>query len=430
MFKSLKDKLKNALGKLTSGAKSAEKEAKEPAPKKEAAKPKEEPKPVEKKRAEPAKSVPKESKKPEAPKEPEKIIEEPTPTAPEEPEEAVKEPKPEPSEEPEPEKEKRKEEPVPAEEPEPVAPARTEEKEEKAEPEQEKPKKGGLFGRLTEKLTTVQLSEERFEELFWELELALLENNVALEVIEKIKSDLRDELTTGRTARGGVAERVQRRLRESLREVLEQPPFDLLDTTEKPVVIAAVGVNGSGKTTTLAKLGKYFEDHGKSVVLAACDTFRAAAIHQLEEHAKNLELPIIKQDYGADPAAVAYDAVHHAKAKGIDVVLIDTAGRLHSNTNLMDELKKVIRVSKPQHVLFVGEAVTGNDCVEQARTFAHELPVDGIILTKADVDEKGGAAVSVSYVTKLPIVLIGTGQSYEDLRPFDPEEVLDGLVPA
>lgn len=299
---------------------------------------------------------------------------------------------------------------------------------ETSEPEQEQKK--SFFSRVKEKVTTIQLSEEKFEELFWDVELALLENNVAVEVIEKIKKDLQEELTTGRAARGGLQERVERRMQETLTEVVSQQPIDLLQSAQKhrPLIICVVGVNGSGKTTTIGKLGKYFQNNDKSVVFAAADTFRAAAIQQLQEHANNLNIPCIAQSYGADPAAVAFDAVKHAESKGIDIVLIDTAGRLHSNTNLMDELAKVVRVAKPHHTLFVGEAVTGNDCVEQARLFSEKTDVDGVILTKADVDDKGGAAVSVAYVTKKPILFLGTGQDYKDLTPFDPQTIVSGLL--
>lgn len=296
---------------------------------------------------------------------------------------------------------------------------------------QQAEEKKGFFTKLSEKITTIQLSEEKFEELFWDLEIVLLENNVAVSVIEKIKEDLKEELTTGRTARGDVQERILRRLEESIREVLTQEPIDLLTESKehKPYVVAAIGVNGSGKTTSLAKLAYYFKKQGKTVVLGACDTFRAAAIQQLEEHAKKIGVPLIKQEYGADPAAVAFDTIKHAKSKGIDVVLLDTAGRLHSNTNLMDELEKVIRVANPHRILFVGEAVTGNDCVEQAEKFGEKIRIDGIILTKADVDEKGGAAISISYVTKKPIVFMGTGQGYDDLSPFDAGTIVEKILP-
>ena len=334
---------------------------------------------------------------------------------------------------------KKKDEPKPATKKQPekeetsdTQPEKTPKQEEpQATQEPSKPEKKGFFTRLSEKITTIELSEEQFDELFWDLEITLLENNVAIEVIEKIKEDLKEELTTGRTGRGGLQERILRRLEETLREVLDQEPLDLLASTQEhqPLIIAAVGVNGSGKTTSLAKIGRYFQNNNKTILFAACDTFRAAAIQQLEEHAKNLEAPIIKQEYGADAAAVAYDAVQAAKARNIDVVLIDTAGRLHSNTNLMDELAKVMRVAKPHHVLFVGEAVTGNDCVEQARKFSEKTPVDGLVLTKADVDEQGGAAISISYVTKKPILFLGVGQDYEDLELFNKEKILEQVLP-
>jgi fused signal recognition particle receptor len=186
-------------------------------------------------------------------------------------------------------------------------------------------------------------------------------------------------------------------------------------------------VNGSGKTTTIAKMVKLFQDNNMKCVIAASDTFRAAAIQQLEEHANRLKVKLIKHDYGADPAAVAYDAIEHAKAKDLDVVFIDTAGRLHSNTNLMDEMKKIIRVAKPDMKIFIGESITGNDCVEQAKQFNEAVGIDAIILSKADVDEKGGAAISVSYVTGKPIIYIGTGQEYNDLEKFDKKLVLGTL---
>ena len=196
---------------------------------------------------------------------------------------------------------------------------------------------------------------------------------------------------------------------------------------EKPFVIAFFGVNGSGKTTTIAKIADLLNKNKISCVLAASDTFRAASIEQLQIHADRLRIKLIKHDYGSDPAAVAFDAVKHAKAKNIDVVLIDTAGRLHSNVNLMDELKKVVKVAKPDLNIFVGESIAGNDCVEQAKTFNEAVGIDGIILAKADIDKKGGAAISVSYVTKKPIIYLGMGQEYFDLKEFEPNLIVEGL---
>ncbi|MBL7056474.1 signal recognition particle-docking protein FtsY, partial [Candidatus Woesearchaeota archaeon] len=184
---------------------------------------------------------------------------------------------------------------------------------------------------------------------------------------------------------------------------------------------------GSGKTTSIAKVANMLKNNKFSCVLAASDTFRAASIEQLEYHGKQLGIKVIKHDYQSDPAAVAFDAIKHAKAKEIDVVLIDTAGRLHSNSNLIEEMKKIIRISKPDLKIFVGESITGNDCIEQAKAFNDAVGIDGIILTKADVDEKGGAAISVSYVTKSPIMYFGVGQEYIDLKEFDSNMVVEGL---
>ena len=301
-----------------------------------------------------------------------------------------------------------------------------------ATPEEEKEEeKKGLFKKIKERFTTIKLSEEKFEKLFWDLEVALLENNVAVEVIEKIKADLKTDLTTGKISRKGVRELIEESLRRSIEELFIDQHFNLVEEIkkkkEKPYIIAFIGVNGSGKTTTMAKIAHMLIQHRLSVVFAASDTFRAAAIQQLEEHAKKLGVKMIKHEYESDPAAVAYDAVQHARARNIDVVLIDTAGRLHSNDNLMNELKKLVRVNKPDLKIFVGESITGNDCIEQAKLFNQAVGIDVIILAKADVDEKGGAAVSISYVTKKPIIYLGTGQKYEDLAEFKPELVMKSI---
>ncbi|MAG39161.1 signal recognition particle-docking protein FtsY [Candidatus Woesearchaeota archaeon] len=296
--------------------------------------------------------------------------------------------------------------------------------------EEKDSKKGvSVFKKITEKITKFDLSEERFEDLFWQLEVTLLENNVAVEVIDKIKKDLKEELTTGKIYRKGVEELINETLKKSIEEVLSVESFDLIKKVKKkkPFVIAFIGINGSGKTTTMAKTASLFKNNNLKVAFAASDTFRAAAIHQLEVHADKLGVKMIKHDYNADPAAVAFDAIEHAKAKGLDVVMIDTAGRLHSNTNLMEELKKIIRVNKPDLKIFVGESITGNDCVEQAKVYDEIVGIDAIILAKADVDEKGGAAISVSYITKKPILYLGTGQNYDDLKKFNKNIMIKNL---
>ncbi|MBW2985792.1 signal recognition particle-docking protein FtsY [Candidatus Woesearchaeota archaeon] len=294
---------------------------------------------------------------------------------------------------------------------------------------EEKPKKKGFFSFITEKITTKKVSESQFEELFWDLELAMLENNVAVEVIEKIKADLKKELTENPVPRGKVEEVVINSLKNSISELFDVEQIDLLAKAKekKPLVICFVGINGSGKTTSIAKVAHMFLQNNLSVVMAAADTFRAAAIDQLQLHADKLGVKLIKHDYGSDAAAVAFDAVKHAEAKMKDVVLIDTAGRLHSDQNLVEEMKKIVRVSKPDLIIFVGESITGNDCTEQAQKFDEAVGINGIILSKADVDEKGGAAISVSYVTKKPILYLGMGQEYPDLEPFDKEKLLASL---
>ncbi len=289
--------------------------------------------------------------------------------------------------------------------------------------------KSGIFGKLSQAITTTKIDVTQFENLFWELEVALLENNVAVEVIEKLKFDLKDALVDKPLPRGKVEKVVTDTLRASLNEILGLAPIDIVAKAKakKPFVICFVGVNGSGKTTSIAKVANMFLSNKMSVVLAAADTFRAAAIDQLEQHGNKLGVKVIKQDYGSDPAAVAFDAIKHATAKGTDVVLIDTAGRLHSNVNLIDEMRKIVRVAKPDMTIFVGESITGNDCVEQAKQFDEAVGIDGIILSKADVDDKGGAAISVSYVTRKPILYIGTGQEYADIELFDRQKLISSL---
>ena len=289
----------------------------------------------------------------------------------------------------------------------------------------------GFFKSLKEKIITTKIDEPQFKRLFWELEMALMENNVAVEVIEKIKDDLKEQLVEKPIKRTKVEETIVLSLKNSIEGLFQNKDIDLVqeikNKSEKPYIIAFFGINGSGKTTSIAKIAHMLNDKKISCVLAASDTFRAASIEQLQLHADKIGVRLIKHNYGSDPAAVAFDAIKHAKAKNIDAVLIDTAGRMHSNQNLIDEMKKIIRVAKPDLKVFVGESITGNDCIEQAKTFNEAVGIDGIILAKADIDEKGGAAVSVSYVTKKPILFLGVGQNYSDLQKFDSEIIMKGL---
>jgi len=292
-------------------------------------------------------------------------------------------------------------------------------------------KKEGIFGKIKEKLVTKKITYAQFENIFYDLELILMENNVAVEVIDKVKSDLGKQLVEQPIKRNRIEETIKESLKNSITGLFDTGEINLLRLikrkVEKPFVIAFLGINGSGKTTTIAKIADMLNKNKISSVLAASDTFRAASIEQLQKHADKLNLKLIKHDYGSDPAAVAFDAVKHAKAKKIDAVLIDTAGRMHSNENLLQEMKKIIRVAKPDMKIFVGESITGNDCTEQAKTFNEAVGIDSIILAKADIDEKGGAAISISYVTKKPVIFLGTGQEYSDIKPFEPNIVVESL---
>ena len=292
--------------------------------------------------------------------------------------------------------------------------------------------KKGFFAKVSEAVTTKKISASQFEELFWDLEVELLENNVAFEVIEKIKQDLKSKLVDVPLKRGEVEKTIVDSLKESIDEVLDFESFDLLEKVkkkkEKPYVIVFIGVNGSGKTTTISKVAHLLKKNNVSSVLVAADTFRAASLQQLEEQGNRVGVKVIKHDYGSDPAAVAFDGAKYAQQKGIDVVLIDTAGRQHSNTNLMDEMKKIIRVVKPDLKIYIGEMITGNDCIEQIKDFDSVVNIDGVILSKADIDEKGGTALSVAYVTKKPIYYLGVGQSLEDLKPFNKQEIIKNLL--
>jgi fused signal recognition particle receptor len=281
----------------------------------------------------------------------------------------------------------------------------------------------GFFKKFKKRLT-----DEKFEEMFQELEMILLQNNVAYEAVQSIKLSLGTKLI-GQPSKDI---NLSKELKESIESILINPP-NFLETIKesleirKPFVILFAGINGSGKTTTIAKVANYLQKNKLSVCLAAADTFRAAAIQQLEEHANKLKVPIIKKDYGSDPASVGFDAITYAKKHKIDTVLIDTAGRMQNRDSLMKEIEKISRVTKPNMTIFIGESITGNDATEQAKAFNDTINITGIILSKADVDEKGGTAISVSHITKKPILFLGTGQTYNDLEPFNKEKLIEKL---
>jgi fused signal recognition particle receptor len=295
--------------------------------------------------------------------------------------------------------------------------------------------KSGLKG-LVNKVTTTELKAENLHPVLSDFKISLVENDVALPVAEQICDKLEKRLNGVQVKRLEDRRKiVEKNLREVLLEImLTNNKTDLLEAIEEkreknePFVIVFVGINGTGKTTTIAKVAHFLNKKGYSVVLACSDTYRAGSIEQLEEHAKRLGIRMIKHKYGADPAAVAYDTIIHAKAHGINVVLIDTAGRIQTNRNLMNELAKIKRIVNPDLTVLTVDSLTGNDAVMQAEEFHKSVGVDATILTKVDADVKGGSALSVTYVTQKPILFIGTGQRYEDLEEFDPEKFVQLIM--
>lgn len=287
---------------------------------------------------------------------------------------------------------------------------------------------GGIFSFVREKT----ISEKHLEDTLWDLEMGLLEGDVAMEVASNVVDSVKNNLVGRKIKRSNdITEYTFNALKDAVSDIIDIPGKSMTEMIEEkengPFVVMFVGINGTGKTTTIGKLANYYLKKGYEPVIAASDTFRAGAIEQVTHHADNVGVKIIKHQKGSDPAAVAFDAVEHARAKGKELVLIDTAGRMQTNTNLMDEMKKIKRVSKPDLVVFVGDALTGNDATEQAAKFNDAIDIDGVILTKADADSKGGASLSIGYVIKKPILFLGVGQGYDDIKEYDPEWMLNQL---
>ncbi len=289
---------------------------------------------------------------------------------------------------------------------------------------------GGIFSFVREK--TIQ--EKHVEDILFELEMELLQGDVAMEVATEVVESVKDDLVGKKIKRSNdITEYTYLALRNAVSDIIDIPGKSMTEMIEakkaqgEPLVVMFVGINGTGKTTTIGKLANYYLKKGYTPVIAASDTFRAGAIEQVTYHADNVGVKIIKHQKGSDPAAVAYDAVEHARAQGKELVLIDTAGRMQTNTNLMDEMKKIKRVAKPDLVIFVGDALTGNDATEQAKKFNEAIDIDGVILTKADADSKGGASLSIGYVIKKPIMFLGMGQGYDDIMEYDADWMLNQL---
>ena len=276
-----------------------------------------------------------------------------------------------------------------------------------------------------------KIKDSSLDDLLWDLEIALMEADVALPVVDEIKEGVRESLLGKKHSRShSLEEIVEASIKESVRNVLKLNEFDFdswVKAQKKPAVIMFIGINGTGKTTAIAKVANRLLKENMTIVMAAGDTFRAGAIEQLSIHADKLGCKIIKHSADSDPAAVAFDAIDHAKAKHKDVVLIDTAGRMQTNNNLLDEMKKIVRVAKPDLKIFVGDSLAGNDATEQAKAFDDAVGIDAVILTKIDADSKGGAALSIAHTIGKPIAFVSNGQEYEEIIKFDADWMVNRL---
>ena len=291
---------------------------------------------------------------------------------------------------------------------------------------------------LTQIATHTTLSKEQVDATLWEFEVSLIESDVASEAIESINSNLKSTLEGAKIPRSEDRENfLKGELKSAIRGTFQKTKsvdvISLIKEKRKkdksnPFVILFLGINGTGKTTTVAKFANMLKKNKFSVVVACADTHRAGAIEQLTEHANRLNVKAIAQSYGSDPAAVAKDAQLYAQSHGLDVVLIDSAGRIQTSRNLMEEMGKIVRVVQPDLKIFVGDSLAGNDAISQAKEFQKFTDFDAAILTKADADVKGGAALSIAYVTKRPVVFLGVGQSYDDLMPFNLEQFLNSIL--
>jgi fused signal recognition particle receptor len=292
------------------------------------------------------------------------------------------------------------------------------------------------FSNIISDISKKEITEKDLENTLFDLEIALLESDVAQEVIDNISANIKNKLLGLSVEKDKTPEElIQLHVKKSIYEILTKSgTLDLVNEINSkkenkggPFVVVFLGINGTGKTTTVAKVANLLHKNGLSVVLAASDTHRAGAIEQLGEHARRLSLKMIHQRYGADPSAVARDAVEYGKKHRIDAILIDTAGRMQTAKNLMDEISKIVQVVKPDLRIFIGDSLAGNDAIYQAKEFFAYTKFDGAILTKTDADAKGGSIISISYLTSKPIIYLGVGQNYNDIIPFDVDTFVESL---
>ncbi len=282
------------------------------------------------------------------------------------------------------------------------------------------------FGKAVQEVPGEEIRKTDIEESIRNI---LLESDVSFDTAERIVDEMAGFISRAkkRISRAEVMEA----LRESLTNILTEntTDFDMLNPGKKPFVVLFLGINGTGKTTTVSKMAHYLKKNNRRVVLAASDTFRAGAIEQLAILSERVGVNLIKHEAGSDPASVAFDAIEHANARKLDYVLIDSAGRMQTNKNLLEEMKKMRRVAKPDMTILVLDAMIGQDAVHQAETFLKETPFDAVILTKLDTDARGGAILTISDQLKKPILFIGVGQEMDDLQPFDPQWYLERILP-
>ncbi len=304
--------------------------------------------------------------------------------------------------------------------------------------EEKSPKEHKILAKLSLKtklkqvvLRRAAITDKDLEALLFDFNLELLEADVALPVADEICKEIKQDLVGKEiSAKEDIQKIAMDSIKKTLNNILIEPDYSFIGRvkSKKPFIILFLGPNGHGKSTSLGKVAAYLKNSGLSCVIAASDTFRAAAIDQISQIGDRVNVKVIKQQYGSDPAAVAFDAIKHAQANNIDVVLIDTAGRSELNKNLMEEMKKIVKVTKPDMKLYVGEALAGNAAVEEAKKFEQLVGLDGIIMSKTDADVKGGSILSISYITKKPIIFLGTGQDPKDLQHFTKEWFINKIL--